>query len=353
MARRSREEFGEEPEGRRVCARTGRHDIQMAVNEGERFIQSCREIRLTLETLAASCDEHATSQGKRKTGIGVVGVGAGVCIVLAPITGGTSLACAGALLSGTGAVAGVSHAIGSYRVNAENRNQLIEQVDRFQAAAESFEIVFQRAGEVRVEISAEEIARMGLGGVGAVAGTCSTLSALNDSAILLLNGGSYPIGNAAMTTNELIQAFQASGQVGVNIGRAGSAGSAGSAGASIASASMRGSSVAPQTTIAIAGGSASESIQLGGVAGRFAGEGAEAVGTGAGASAATKTFGVIGGVVGIAVGAWDIRAGIQQLTNEDATAVACRDLSTRIGTLRDQVSAQIAELRRILRMHIM
>jgi len=314
--------------------------IQHALAAGDRFCDVCGTVDVELRKLADDCDWHASAQGGTKVGLGGVGIVSGALFMAAPFTAGSTALIGGIVLAGAGAVGGVTHAATSYAVNNGNQNALVEHSGAFEKAAKDYRLARERAGDAKLDLDKEALARFGFGAVSATVAAASGLSVAKDASVLALNGGKFPIGSAAMTTNELIQAFQTSGQVGAQV-----AGAA-RAGGSIASASTGATSVGVNT-IGTVGGSASKSIGLGGEAANFAGSAGEAV-AGAGMSTTTKVLGVAGGALGVGIGIFDVVTGVTQLACEDATSEKCRELARQVRDARSSVRKDQAQLRQVL-----
>jgi len=119
-----------------------RAQIEVTIRAGEQFCACCDEVIESLEELAASCDAHHAAQGGGQVGVGVIAITGGVLLLFPPTM------IAGAIVSGVAVAGGAGHAGGSYLVNKDKSNELIELSEEFEEAAGEYDQAFQAAGKV-------------------------------------------------------------------------------------------------------------------------------------------------------------------------------------------------------------
>ena len=133
------------------------------------YFTTSQDLREKLKELQQEINGHHTRTNAFRTGGGVVvAIAGGVCLALAPFTGGTSLLVGGGIAAGAGAATGIGSTIGGIIGDRDHVSRLQDLAQRLQTQAEALVetvVVLIQVAAVQKGLSVEEIARTSIGGL--------------------------------------------------------------------------------------------------------------------------------------------------------------------------------------------
>ena len=132
------------------------------------YFTTSQDLREKLNELQQEINGHHTRTNAFRTGGGVVAIAGGVCLALAPFTGGTSLLVGGGIAAGAGAATGIGSTIGGIIGDRDHVSRSQDLAQRLQTEAEAVVetvVVLIQVAAVQKGLSVEEIARTSIGGL--------------------------------------------------------------------------------------------------------------------------------------------------------------------------------------------